>query len=81
MSKLYKRHKKFTFFLDADNFCKLPFFHNGVWYDECMMEPKDDYWCPTEVDSDTREMSSKQLQQLKMQILHLNSIINSYIHV
>ena len=33
--------------LDADNTCKLPFFYNGVWFENCTLTPKDDYWCPT----------------------------------
>ena len=32
---------------DADNTCKLPFFYNGVWFENCTLSPKDDYWCPT----------------------------------
>ena len=32
---------------DADNTCKLPFFYNGVWFENCTLAPKDDYWCPT----------------------------------
>ena len=33
--------------LDADNTCKLPFFYDGVWFENCTLTPKDDFWCPT----------------------------------
>ena len=41
---------------DADNTCKLPFFYDGRWYENCTLYPRDDYWCATNVDPVTREM-------------------------
>ena len=41
---------------DADNTCKLPFFYDGRWYENCTLYPRDDYWCATKVDPVTREM-------------------------
>ena len=41
---------------DADNTCKLPFFWDGRWYENCTLYPKDDFWCATNVDPVTREM-------------------------
>ena len=43
------------FITDVDNTCKLPFFRNGVWFENCTLHPREEYWCPTEVDPDTRE--------------------------
>ena len=42
---------------DADNTCKLPFFYEGVWYENCTLSPREGWWCPTEVDPVTREMT------------------------
>ena len=44
---------------DADNTCKIPFFYNGVWFENCTLYPHDTFWCPTEVDEKTREMDGK----------------------
>ena len=44
---------------DADNTCKIPFFFNGVWFENCTLYPHDTFWCPTEVDEKTREMDGK----------------------
>ena len=41
---------------DADNTCKLPFFYDGRWYENCTLYPRDDYWCATKVDPVSREM-------------------------
>ena len=41
---------------DADNTCKLPFFYDGRWYENCTLYPRDDYWCATNVDPVSREM-------------------------
>ena len=41
---------------DADNTCKMPFFWDGRWYENCTLYPKDDYWCATKINPDTREM-------------------------
>ena len=41
---------------DADNTCKMPFFFDGRWYENCTLYPRDDYWCATKVDPVTREM-------------------------
>ena len=41
---------------DADNTCKMPFFWDGRWYENCTLYPKDDYWCATKIDPDTREI-------------------------
>ena len=40
---------------DADNTCKIPFFYNGVWYENCTLYPHDQYWCPTKINPQTRE--------------------------
>ena len=44
---------------DADNTCKIPFFYNGVWFENCTLYPFDTFWCPTKVDEKTREMDGK----------------------
>ena len=41
---------------DADNTCKMPFFFDGRWYENCTLYPRDNYWCPTKVDPVTREI-------------------------
>ena len=41
---------------DADNTCKMPFFWDGRWYENCTLYPRDDYWCATKINPDTREM-------------------------
>ena len=41
---------------DADNTCKLPFFYDGRWYENCTLYPRDDYWCATKVDPVSRQM-------------------------
>ena len=38
----------------ADMTCKLPFFHEGIWYENCTLYPRDWHWCPTEVDPKNR---------------------------
>ena len=32
-------------------FCKLPFLYDRVWYDKCKIEPREELWCPTELDA------------------------------
>ena len=34
----------------AGKHCKLPFLYNRVWYDKCKIEPREELWCPTELD-------------------------------
>ena len=46
---------KLNYSLDADNTCKMPFFLDGIWYENCTLYPRDKFWCPTEVDPTTRE--------------------------
>ena len=46
---------------DADNTCKMPFFWDGRWYENCTLYPKDDYWCATKINPDTREMLDGEL--------------------
>ena len=46
---------------DADNTCKLPFFYDGRWYENCTLYPRDNYWCATKVDPVTREMLNCEL--------------------
>ena len=46
---------------DADNTCKLPFFYDGRWYENCTLYPRDDYWCATKVDPVSREMIDREL--------------------
>ena len=31
-------------------YCKLPFLYERVWYDKCKIAPRDELWCPTELD-------------------------------
>ena len=40
---------------DADNTCKLPFFHDGIWYENCTLSPQSQYWCPTKIHAASRE--------------------------
>lgn len=35
--------------------CKFPFFRSGVWYEQCTLQPREKFWCPTKVDPATRE--------------------------
>ena len=62
---------------DADNTCKMPFFWDGRWYENCTLYPKDDYWCATKINPDTREMLDgecfyKNFLLKKMNILKIN---------
>ena len=50
----YNKIKPIPHLSDADNTCKIPFFYDGVWFENCTLYPQDDYWCPTEVDPVTR---------------------------
>ena len=38
----------------ADTTCKLPFFLDGIWYENCTLYPREWHWCPTEVDPKNR---------------------------
>ena len=40
---------------DADNTCKLPFFYDGIWYENCTLQPHNQFWCPTEIVPESRE--------------------------
>ena len=39
---------------DADNTCKLPFFYEGIWYENCTIHPHNQFWCPTKIDPASR---------------------------
>ena len=48
---------------DADNTCKLPFFYDGRWYENCTLYPRDDYWCATKVDPNSRQMIDRKFDK------------------
>ena len=63
---------------DADNTCKMPFFWDGRWYENCTLYPKDEYWCATKINPDTREMLDgeclyENFVLKKMNILKMNN--------
>ena len=45
---------------DAGNTCKFPFFHDGIWHENCTLHPRNNYWCPTQVNHTTREQKGEE---------------------
>ena len=39
--------------------CDFPFIHDGVYVHYCVIEPKDDYWCPTAFDVEKNSLVRK----------------------
>ena len=42
--------------------CDFPFIHDGVYVNYCVVEPKDDYWCPTAFDLERNSLVRKYIK-------------------